>query len=117
MGQLRVPITIEGRSRKAHVTALVDTGASLTVIPRALATRLKLAAFRTVTVGLADGRDRRMPVAQAMIRLDGRSVPANVLMESAGDVRLGATTLALLDVELDRTRRRLKFGKHFALKA
>lgn len=117
MGQFRVPITVEGRSRKARVTALVDTGASLTVIPRSLATRLKLTAFRTVTVGLADGRDRRMPVAQAMVRLDGRSVPASVLVAPAGEVLLGAETLELLDVTVDPRRRKLKFGKHFALKA
>lgn len=117
MGLIRVPITLEGKKLKAKVTALVDTGASLTVIPQALADRLKLVPFKTVTVSLADGRERRMPIGQAMVRIDDRSAPANVLVSPHGEVLLGAETLELLDISVDSKHRRLKFGKHFALKA
>lgn len=117
MGVIRVPITLEGRTRKVNVTALVDTGASLTVIPRQVAKQLGLAPFKNVTVELADGRSKRMPVAQAMVRIDGRSAPASVLISSGGEVLLGAEAMELLDITVDPKHRRLRMGSHFALKA
>jgi len=117
MGLIRVPITLEGKKRKVHVTALVDTGASLTVIPRSIASQLGLAAFKTMTVQIADGGTRRMPVSTLLVRLDGRSVPSTVFIAPQGEVLLGAETLELLDVTVDPKRRRLKMGTHFALKA
>lgn len=116
MGQLRVPITVEGRRRKVRATALVDTGASLTVIPRSMAVRLELAEFKEVSVTLADGRSQLMPISQALVHLDGRTAPSQVLIAPDGEVLLGSETLELLDVTVDPKRRKLKFGRHFALK-
>lgn len=116
MGLIRVPVTLKGRKRTVRVTALVDTGASLTVIPRSIAARLELPALRTMTVHLADGRRQRMPVSAAIVRLDGREVPSTVFVAPGGEVLLGAETLELLDVSVDPKRRRLKFGKFFGLK-
>jgi clan AA aspartic protease len=116
MGLIRVPVTLKGRKRKVKVIALVDTGASLTVIPRSIAARLELPALRTMAVHLADGRRQRMPVSAAIVRLDGREVPSTVFVAPGGEVLLGAETLELLDVSVDPKRRRLKFGKFFGLK-
>ena len=112
-----MPITLEGRKRKLNVTALVDTGASMTVVPRAIASRLKLAKFKTMAVQMADGRTSRLPVSTVIVRLDGRAVPSSVFVVPTGEVLLGAETLELLNVSVDPKRRRLKMGKHFALKA
>jgi len=117
MGLIRVPITLEGRKRKLKVTALVDTGASITAIPRHLSDQLGLTSFKSMTVQLADGRIRKMPVSMAIVQLDGRAVPSTVFLVPSGEVLLGAETLELLDVSVDPKRRRLKMGKHFALKA
>jgi len=117
MGLIRVPITLEGKRRKVNVTALVDTGASLTVIPRHVAKQLGLVPFRIVSTELADGRTKRMPVGQAMVRIDGRSAPASVLISTGTEVLLGAEAMELLDITVDPKRRRLKLGKHFTLKA
>ncbi|MEK7477630.1 MAG: clan AA aspartic protease [Candidatus Coatesbacteria bacterium] len=112
-----MPITLEGKKRRLNVTALVDTGASLTVIPRQVARQLALVPFRDVMVEMADGRSRRMPVAQVLVRVDGRSAPASVFISTGNEVLLGAEALELLDITVDPKRRRLKMGKHYGLKA
>lgn len=112
-----MPITLEGRKRKVHLTALVDTGASITAVPRQVADQLGLTSFKSMTVQLADGQVKKMPVSMTIVHLDGRSVPASVFIVPSGEVLLGAETLELPDVTVDPKRRRLKMGKHFALMA
>ena len=117
MGLIRVPITLEGKKGKASVTASVDTGASITIVPRLIAEKLGLTSFKSMTVQLADGQVKKMPVSMAIVNRRHRSVPSSVFIVPTGEVLLGAETLELLDVTVDPKRRRLKMGKHFALKA
>lgn len=119
MGLIRVAVgisSIRGR-RTERVSALVDTGASLTVVPQKLARRIGIAAGRAVPVRLAGGRTVRMPVGTAFIRLDGRTAPSTVLIAEDGDVLLGAETLELLGASIDFKRRRLKLAPKTALMA
>ncbi len=97
--------------------ARVDTGASLTVIPRDLARHVGITPGRTVPVRLAGGRTTRMPVSTAFIRLDGRETPSTVLIAPGGDILLGAATLELLGASVDLKRRRLKLSPKVALMA
>ena len=110
-------ITVEGKRRSLKTVALVDTGATFSVIPQEMARRLELSAGRSYTVELADGRVERLPATTVGIRLDGRSAPVTALISSKGEMLLGAETLEVLDVTMDPKRRRLKMGGHFALKA
>ena len=77
--QTKAVIMSDNGGRKILARALVDTGASLTVIPQELARRLALVPFKIVSVETAGGVTKRMPVAQAMVRIDGRAVPASVV--------------------------------------
>lgn len=117
MGLVRVKIKLEGRRTSMPMTALVDTGATYSVIPQEVARRLGLAPVRSYTVELADGRVERMPATTVGVRLNGRSAPVTALISSRGEMLLGAESLKVLDVSVDPKRRRLKMGKHFALKA
>jgi len=119
MGLIRVAVAISSiRGRKIERRdALVDTGASLTVIPRDLARRVGIAPGRSVPVQLAGGRTARMPVGSAFILLDGRRAPCTVLIAPGGDVLLGAETLELLGASVDLKRRRLKLARKTALMA
>jgi clan AA aspartic protease len=112
-----VAISSSRGRRVVRRDALVDTGASLTVIPRELARRVGIAPGKTVPVRLAGGRTTRMPVATAFIRLDGRETPSTVLIAPGGDVLLGAETLELLGASVDLKRRRLKLSPKVALMA
>ena len=117
MGVIRIDVVLEGKTRKLPAKALVDTGASLSVIPRSIAQRLDLVPFKSYSVELADGRIRKLPVATAGIRVNGRSAPASVLIAPKGEVLLGAETMELLGITVDPRHRRLKLARRFVIKA
>jgi len=117
MGLIRVKITLEGRRKSMKMLALVDTGASFSVIPQEAARRLELSPMKSYTVELANGRIERLPATTVGVRLDGRSAPVTALISPRGEMLLGAETLEVLDISVDPKRRRLRMGKHFALKA
>jgi len=101
-------MTIKAKT-SARVSALVDTGATFTVIPRALAERIHMATFEGLRVKMADGRMRQLDRASALITVAGRKVPATVLVTpNGGDILLGAETLEALGMTVDTRRRRLK---------
>lgn len=108
MGIMHVKMTIKG-GRSATVSALVDTGASFTVIPRELADRIALPVFEGVRCTMADGRRVMMGRASALVTVRGRKVPATVLVTpNGGRVLLGAETLESLGLAVDPRKRRLK---------
>jgi len=119
MGMIRVKVRIG--SIRGHKTenreALVDAGASLTVIPRDLARRVGVTPGNAFTVRIAGGRTIRMPVGSASISLNGRKIPSTVLIAPAGEVLLGAETLELLGASVDLKRHRLKLAPKAALMA
>lgn len=60
-------MTIRAR-RSVRLEALVDTGATYTVIPAVIAKRIALQAAQPAIVRLADGTRRRFGAATATIR-------------------------------------------------
>src|SRR6266511_3342264 len=100
MGLIRVPIMLEGKKGKAEVTALVDTSTSITAVPRVIAEKLGLTSFKSMTVQLADGQVRKMPVSMATIHLEDRSVPSSVFIIPSGSVRLAPVTLGLIAISV-----------------
>jgi predicted aspartyl protease len=61
-----------GRSEDAEL--LVDTGATLLVVPRELAERLELAVRRSQPVLIAGGQRAAWPVAEGSLSLNGSDV-------------------------------------------
>jgi clan AA aspartic protease len=97
--------------------ALVDTGATFSVLPSRVAERIGLKAAGGFSVELADGTVRKMPVATGVFRVDGRRAPATVLVAPAGEPLLGVETLEVLGLSVDPKRRRVKALRPFAIKA
>ena len=96
------------RRRVVEVDALVDTGATLTVVPRALANQLNLPITGRATALTADGVvevDR----TRVWIELEGRSevVPA-VVSDLVDRVLIGVTTLEVLGLQADPVTGRLR---------
>ena len=91
-----------------RVDALVDTGATYTVLPRDELVRLGIQAVETVSFELADDRIVEYEVGEARVRLDGRERTTLVVFgpEGAGPL-LGATTLQLFNLAVNPTRERL----------
>ena len=111
MGEVRVAIVVENPrtgARSEELTALADTGATLTVVPATALHQVGIDPVGTVAVVLADGRRVSRRVGNAVIAIDGESVPCRVLFGEADDaVLLGLTVLEQLGLAVDPVQRRL----------
>ncbi|PKB71565.1 MAG: hypothetical protein BZY87_04755 [SAR202 cluster bacterium Io17-Chloro-G6] len=110
MGTFNVSIQVGSPSGSEFrpIDALVDTGASHTLLPGNLLTSLGVVAIGQVTFQLADERSVEYDVGEARIRLDGRERTSLVIFgPDDAQPLLGATTLQLLNMAVDTVGERL----------
>ncbi len=108
MGLVIVRARISSR-KKATVDFLVDTGATYTVIPPALAKRIGATpSSERFRVTLADGRSMRLGACLVGIELAGRRGPTTALVLPGAEPLLGAETLEALGLRVDPSRRRVE---------
>jgi clan AA aspartic protease len=90
------------------VDALVDTGATHTLVPANTLRELGVAPLERIMFQLADERTVEYPIGEVRIRLDGRERTAVVVFgpEDAAPL-LGATTLELFNLGVDPVGQRL----------
>ena len=105
---VRARIGDPDRRRVVEVEALVDTGATLTVVPRRLARELGLPITGRVSVATASGRmvlDR----TRLWLELEGKGdiMPA-LLSDTIDKVLIGVTALEILGLQVDPVTGRLK---------
>ena len=95
-------------SRYEAVSALVDTGASITALPSSMLGQLGVTVHDQLTFALADGRRIQRDIGQTWIRIDGRSVITLVVFGDE-DIRplLGAYSLQGLMLDVDTPNERL----------
>ena len=85
-----------------QVDALVDTGATFTVVPSAMLNRLGVTATETVRFRLADGNTIQRSIGETQVRIEGREFSTIVVFgEDDTTALLGVYTLerALLAVD------------------
>lgn len=110
MGTFSVTVEIasltSGRTHRAE--ALVDTGATHTLVPRSILAELGIEPIDRIPFQLADQRTVEYDVGQVRIKLDGRE---RIVLVVFGDERasplLGATTLELFNLAVDPVRKQL----------
>lgn len=111
MGQFSVRATIAHPTdpgRSAEVELLVDTGATLSWIPREVLEQLGVPRLRRRSFVLADGRTVERETAGAIVRLNGNEANVTLVVAEPGDGHLvGATTLESLGFAVDPIRRQL----------
>ncbi len=113
MGQFSVRVTIahpNDPTRVADVDLWVDTGATLSWVPREIIERLDVPRLRRRPFLVADGRTIERDTAGAMVRLNGsEAIVTLVIAElNLGDGHLlGATTLETLGFAVDPINHRL----------
>ena len=110
MGTFSVQIQVGtlGRNLYVDVEALVDTGASDTVLPQAVLRQLDITPMERSRYRLADGRIIEYDVGEARIRIDGSERTALVVFGPEGAAALlGATTLELFHLAVDPVEQRL----------
>jgi len=96
MGTFRVRMEVGDprRERFEAVEALVDTGASYTVVPSSLLRELGVTPHTRAPFLLADGREVGRDIGRTWVRLDGRTEFTLVVFGDDGtEPLLGAVTL------------------------
>jgi len=98
---------VDGK-KVVEVDALVDTGATLTVVPRRLAEELGLRATGKATVATASGVVE-LEKTRIWVELEGKGevVPA-LVSDVSYLVLIGATTLEVLGLQVDPISGKLK---------
>jgi clan AA aspartic protease len=111
MGMFKVTVKVANLStpqRTADVSLLVDTGATLSWIPRDVLQSLGVVAYSTLPFTLADGRRLEREVTAVLIAYDGRKAPVEVAFGEAGEESvLGATALEGLGFNVDLVVKKL----------
>ena len=110
MGTFSIPIEIGSPdgTRYEPVNALVDTGASYTVIPAALLRQLGVTAHSRVAFIMADGSQILRDVGRAWIRIGGKSeITLVVFGNDDAEALLGAYALQGLLLAVDTPNERL----------
>jgi clan AA aspartic protease len=96
------------QSRFEQIEALVDTGATYTVVPRDVLERLGIMPQFRRRFRLADGRVVELDMAVVAIRLEGQTLPTICVFGEEGmDALLGAVTLEEFGLGVDPVNQRL----------
>ena len=99
------------------VSMLVDTGATLSVIPKELAQSLGVKCLRRpVTIRLADGQQVKAGVGPVILRIDDREVPAMILVGDVVEPILGVETLETMGLTVDPRSGRVKPSRGYAVR-
>ena len=111
MGQFSVQVRIThptDPTRVAEVELLVDTGATLSWVPREIIERLGVPRLRRRSFLVANGRTVERETAGAIVQLDGNEASVTLVVAEPGDASLlGATALESLGFAVDPISRRL----------
>ena len=110
LGTFNWPIRLESMDgeESLEIEAMVDTGASYTIVPAHLLKKMGIAPIDTISLVLADGRTVEYEMGEARATICERSIPTLVVF-GADDARalLGAYTLEGLRLAVDPAHARL----------
>jgi clan AA aspartic protease len=111
MGMFDVRVKLANLSapyRTEEVSLPVDTGATLSWIPREILQKLGVEAFSRLPFSLADGRVLERDTTAVLLMIDGRKAPVSVAFGEPGkEAVLGATALEILGFVVDPVAKKL----------
>lgn len=94
--------------RSLEIEAMVDTGASYTIVPARLLKDLGVSPIDKISLALADGRPVEYDLGEARATVNGRSIPTLVVFgDDNARALLGAYTLEGLRLAVDPAHGRL----------
>jgi clan AA aspartic protease len=94
--------------RTEEISLLVDTGATLSWVPRKLLEKLGLRSVSRLPFALADGRILERDITSVLLTIDGRKAPVPVAFGEPGEEAvLGATALEILGLLVDPVAQKL----------
>ena len=110
MGMFNVTVrlsSLTAPARSEEVSLIVDTGATLSWIPREILQKL-VPPFSRLPFSLADGRRLERDVTAVLLAIDGRKAPVQVAFGEPGEESvLGATALEGLGFMVDPVGKKL----------
>jgi aspartyl protease family protein len=103
------PITLIGSAgQRVTIDALVDTGATFTLVPADLLRELGISPQRRARLRLADGRSHEQEVGHLLVELDGLEGPTYVVFGANGaPPAIGAMTIEGFLLGVDPVGQRL----------
>ncbi len=111
MGLFSVKLTIANPldpARQVEVELLVDTGATLSWVPRDVAERIGAPHVSRIPIRLADGHSAERETSGAIFKYNGATSVAPFVIAEPGDGSLlGATALEALGFAVDPVNKRL----------
>lgn len=110
LGVFNWPIRLESMDgeRSLTIEAMVDTGASYTIVPANLLKDLGVSPIDKISLVLADGRPVEYDIGEARATINDRSIPTLVVFgEDNARALLGAYTLEGLRLAVDPAHGRL----------
>jgi len=111
MGMFEVKVklaSLTAPGRTEEVSLLVDTGATLSWIPREVLQKLGVTALSRLPFSLADGRRLERDVTAVLVTFDGRKAPVQVAFGEPGEEAvLGATALEGLGFMVEPVAKKL----------
>ena len=106
---MSIEVGDQSGGRFETVDALVDTGATYTVLPSSILQRLGVVPHRRTTFELADGRRMELEMGRTWVRLDGQQEQTLVVFgNDVADAILGAVTLEEFLLSVDPVHQRLQ---------
>lgn len=117
MGITTIKLKVQNPDQKSLVIEdefLVDSGASITVLPEKLVKKLKIKPSYEKDFILADGKVVKRKIGYALISINGTTAPSPVVLGKKNDSKLlGALTLESMGFALDPFERRIYKAKLF----
>ena len=111
MGRFEVTVTVANTAspeRSTDVSLLVDTGATVSCLPRSVLEGLGVRTVSRSRFLLPDGRRIERETGVVLFHFDGRVAGAPVMFAESGDAGvLGATALEALGLAVDPVKQRL----------
>lgn len=121
MGMFEVTVklaNLASPSRTEEVSLLVDTGATLSWIPKSVLGKLGVAPISRVAFSVADGRELERDVTGILLAIDGKKAAVTVAYGEPGEAAvLGATALESLGFLVDPIGQKLIPRKLLALRS
>lgn len=119
MGKVVVPIVLSAptaSSRSERLEALVDAGATLSMMPAPVLRRLRIRPTDRIAVQLADGRIAHRSVGEAKLKLNGQTVTSRVMFGKPHDATVvGLVVLESLGLTVDPSKGEITKGEMLLL--
>ena len=110
MGTFHITLAVGDPQGESYVPveALVDTGATYTMLPASMLQNLGVVPHDRAEFELADGNVAEMDIGRTWVRIDGRSEIVPIIFGEEGTTALlGAVTLGIFRLGVDLVRQEL----------